>query len=88
MPTPTSDLSHLTTLSALAKSAEARTPLPAPAILTAGSGLIDLKAMEQRAREAHDAKRQVRRPHDEDATERASEPDLKCAKVPGTPRSS
>ena len=59
MPTPTSDLSHLTTLSALAKSAEARTPLPAPAIVTTGSGLIDLKAMEQRARDAASAARSL-----------------------------
>ena len=56
------DLSNLTTLEALTKSAEARTPRPAPAVVTAGSGLIDLHAMEQSARESVQAPKPVTLP--------------------------
>src|SRR5215470_5568918 len=48
----TNDLSQLTTLEALTKSAEARTPIPAPAPLTAGSGLIDIMEIDRQARES------------------------------------
>jgi hypothetical protein len=56
------DQSNLTTLEALTKSAEARTPRPAPAVVTAGSGLIDLHAMEQSARESVQAPKPVTLP--------------------------
>jgi hypothetical protein len=51
------DHSHLTSLAALAKGVEARTPIPAPvpATVTADSGLIDLHAIQRMARESEAA---------------------------------
>jgi len=55
----TNDLSQLTTLEALTKNAESRTPVPSPAPLTSGSGLIDIMEIDRKSRESSKPPSQV-----------------------------